>query len=319
MKVGSWQLLAGGLVILLMVGCTEEGEPSVHPDGWADPDSPNSHALKVASSGIESCKACHGMEYLGGTSGVSCAECHSGGASGHPERFSFLNPDSSEYHGRIFWENGWDFSRCQSCHGDDLDEENGTGGIVGLSCSGCHTDGVKACNTCHGIWDVTDTGISYPPKDIFNRTGSTRKTVGAHEAHMTSEMAVVSCDECHIVPEDYLDEGHLGSDNIAEITFGTVATDGDSLESVWSRDSATCTSVYCHGSFAYGDVLGNFSTPVWTQPGSVPCGSCHGIPPEGHPGDYSLEDCSDCHGAVVNSEGEIIDRSKHVNGERNFQ
>lgn len=241
------------LVLFLAISCTEEGEPSVHPEGWAD-------------------------------------------------------PAGSNFHGSILRIGGWGFNRCQFCHGEDL-----SGGSSGLSCSSCHvhTVGIGACTTCHGDRDA---GHAYPPVDLHDRTDVTLKSVGAHEAHMESSLAVVSCDQCHVVPVDYRDEGHLGSDNTAEITFGTTATDSGKAEPIWNRDDATCSAVYCHGNFDYNNILGNSATPVWTKPGSVVCGSCHGTPPTGHFGDYTLQQCSFCHSSVVNSEGEIIDSTKHVNG-----
>lgn len=302
------------LVLFLAISCTKGGEPSVHPEGWADRNSVNFHGSKVVSSGIQSCKRCHGESYLGGTSDVSCNSCHGGGPSGHPGLWSFINPDSSEYHGRIFWENGWDFGGCQRCHGEDLDQVGSSGGLVEYPCATCHQEGIGSCNTCHGA----SSGISYPPKDIFNRSDPTLISVGAHTTHMESSLAVISCNQCHVVPEDYRDEGHLGSDNTAEITFGITATDSGNVEPVWNRDDATCSAVYCHGNFDYNNILGNSATPVWTEPGRVVCGSCHGTPPTGHFGDYNLQQCSLCHSSAINSEGEIIDSTKHVNRMKDF-
>ena len=303
--------------LFLIIGCTERGtEPHVHPEGWDNRESENFHGKKIVSSGITMCASCHGVDYSGGSSDVSCRDCHVRGRSGHPLFFTI--PDSSDYHGRIFWENGWVFDKCKTCHGEDLDEVESSGGVVEFVCSTCHAEGIGACNTCHGVWASTYSGISFPPKDIHNHSESTLVSVGAHESHMDSDLSVVSCDQCHVIPEDYLDEGHLGLDNIAEITFGLLATHNGEVGPVWNRSDATCSDVYCHGNFTFGDVSGNNATPVWTNPGSVVCGSCHGIPPTGHIGDYTLEQCTLCHSSIVNSEGTIIDKTKHINGEGDF-
>lgn len=225
----------------------------------------------------------------------------------HPDDWTVSN--SSFYKGRVLWGNGWDFQHCQSCHGKDF-----AGGNVDKSCYSCHEEGVEACYTCHG--DYT-TKMPYPPNSIFNQADSTLISVGAHKAHMESQIAVVTCNQCHIVPQNYLDSGHLGDDNTAEITFGDLATDGGGLTPVWDRDSATCTSVYCHGAFTFGKVMGNDTTTIWTLPGSVKCGDCHDLPPEGHFGIGSNQ-CSSCHSSVVDANGNIIDKSKHVNGQKDF-
>ena len=46
-----------------------------HPSGWADP---SVHGV-AAGDGISVCQACHGTDLAGGSSGVSCAECHGPG------------------------------------------------------------------------------------------------------------------------------------------------------------------------------------------------------------------------------------------------
>lgn len=315
------------IILLIITACNERTDPPMHPDDWPIPGSEYSHVAKIAESGILGCKTCHSddetKDYSGGTSGVSCYQCHEGGPSGHPNITAWTSPDSADYHGRIFWENGWDFSDCRKCHGDDF-----AGGVVGFSCNNCHTSGIGSCTTCHGD---PETNLAYPPKDILNHTDSTLISIGAHEAHMESELTNVSCRECHTVPGSYLDVGHLGADNIAEIEFGVIATDSSALSPTWTRSPATCENVYCHGAFTflksesenqwgYGDetIAGNDSSVVWTAPGSAECGTCHALPPNGHIGDYTPTQCYSCHGSVIDENGNIIDKTKHINGQINL-
>ena len=86
-------------VLLLLSGCTNTGEPPIHPSGWLDTSSEFSHMSKIAESGIEGCKACHGGEelndYFGGSSGVSCYGCHAGGPSGHPDWSKWMQDTTS--------------------------------------------------------------------------------------------------------------------------------------------------------------------------------------------------------------------------------
>ena len=124
-------------LVLAWWSCTEVGEGGkVHPDDWANPDDAL-HGEKIRAIGLSGCAECHGENFSGGTSEVACGECHSdGGAIPHPPLAEFIDPIHENYHGRIFWLNNWDFSGCQSCHGDDL-----AGGVVNASCStaACHS------------------------------------------------------------------------------------------------------------------------------------------------------------------------------------
>ena len=124
------------LAVLLIMGCTKTQEPPIHPSGWTESESEYSHVAKIIVTGIEECKACHGGpendNYFGGTSGVSCYDCHAGGPSGHPAYEIWMgSPDDEQFHGNVVIEEGTD--ACQPCHGQYLD-----GGIAQFSCLICH-------------------------------------------------------------------------------------------------------------------------------------------------------------------------------------
>jgi cytochrome c553 len=67
---------------------------------------------------------------------------------------------------------------------------------------------------------------------------------------------------------------------------------------------------------------------VWNSTSSLEaqCGTCHGqmingelTPlPVGHFGSFKKTDCAGCHPSVVNSDGAIIDKLKHINKEKNL-
>ena len=128
------KLLIFSFIIFIVTGCTKLGEPTMHPSEWTSTNSENSHMAKIAVNGTERCKACHGgiekHDYFGGTSEVSCYDCHLGGPSGHPEFSIWMgSPDNNDFHGND------NPSRCIQCHGGFTDEN---GGIAGVSCSICH-------------------------------------------------------------------------------------------------------------------------------------------------------------------------------------
>ncbi|MEE9190236.1 MAG: hypothetical protein V3U16_05655 [Candidatus Neomarinimicrobiota bacterium] len=115
--------------------CHAEGT-SPHPSSWASPsESDDFHGNVIRERGNSSCAQCHSGpedDFEGGTSGISCYQCHGGGPSGHPAFNIWVgSKDNDAFHGNIVLSEG--LSVCQVCHGLDL-----RGGISNLSCFTCH-------------------------------------------------------------------------------------------------------------------------------------------------------------------------------------
>ncbi len=124
------KILLFSFIILLVSGCTELGEPTMHPNDWNDQNSENSHIAKISVTGFEGCRTCHGDYYEGGTSEVSCYQCHNG-PGGHPAYNIWVGaPDSTKFHGE------GDIESCKTCHGDEY-----LGGTSRVSCYQCHNNG----------------------------------------------------------------------------------------------------------------------------------------------------------------------------------
>ncbi len=123
------------IFISIFSSCTEISEPQMHPTDWLISESSESHMAKIAESGIESCQSCHGEpvlnDFYGGSSGVSCYECHDGGPSGHPAWSDWMQPISDNFHGGALNDRG--ALDCGSCHGSDLT------GKIATGCNICHT------------------------------------------------------------------------------------------------------------------------------------------------------------------------------------
>jgi predicted CxxxxCH...CXXCH cytochrome family protein len=245
----------------------------------------------------------------------------------HPDGWS--NPASGNFHGTYIFNNKqWNLNQCKTCHGSDY-----AGGTSGSSCLGCHSanGGPQNCRLCHG----GTSGHSNPPKALNGDTSTTSLGVGAHMTHLynTRWSAEVACEECHTDFNGFADPLHIGDnpDGIAEINFGPLsrATIGGNItpNPQWDRNLASCSSVYCHGTFKMGNIN---VTGIWTNSSSVFCGKCHGdnnpvtqnptprdtngafIPP--HFSFMTINSCYVCHESVINPQGIIIDKSKHVNG-----
>lgn len=176
------------------------------------------------------------------------------------------------------------------------------------------SDGLPAtqdCSTCHGS-NVN----AAPPKAVNGASSTTDIGVGAHQAHLIAGKVAgpVACNECHQVPTDLLTHPDpLGRP--AAVIFGTRASLHGATP-VWDRASASCTDTYCHGAMLSG--AADRPAPIWTQVDGeqLGCRSCHGYPPAGnHP---NSEDCSACHGDVVNPDGSIKDLTLHIDGNVEF-
>jgi predicted CxxxxCH...CXXCH cytochrome family protein len=194
---------------------------------------------------------------------------------------------------------------CALCHPGTVDDS----GEIIVS-GGLHINGVVdsdvACNACHG---TRDDGA--PPPALNGSTDTTYMGVGAHDEHMIGGRFTngVECSECHIVPVNVNDPGHIDDDDgIAEVTFGPLASE-DGSNPVWNRGfpDPTCTGVYCHGaSLSPGG--GTLTEPIWTKVDRTQayCGSCHANPPPDHP---PVNNCTNCHAFSFET---------HVDGEVTF-
>jgi len=249
---------------------------------------------------VDDCSLCHG-EVVDATRAIIDKTLHINGeinvTFGHP--VGFVNPTSSDFHGLAIRQAGWSMSECRSCHGLDY---AGTSASSNVSCLTCHPNTPEDCGTCHG--DATSPA---PPPSIDNHTSTDFANVGAHRSHLTEGVSglAVDCAECHTVPTQYDDSGHVDSELPAEVTFGALAQTGG-LTPVW--DGQSCSNTYCHGS----------ATPTWTEvgKGEAACGTCHGFPPPSpHP---PVQQCSLCHVQVVDENLQFIDKSLHINGKVDF-
>jgi hypothetical protein len=127
------------------IACSDCHATFPHPPTWSTPGSDSSHAAYLKSQywDMDRCKDCHGEDYTGGTSGVSCYNCHT-------------NPGGPE--------------ACNTCHGSgaapvtvlaswappkDLDDNLSTDAVgvgahqVHLVDSTWSTAYLKDCNLCH--------------------------------------------------------------------------------------------------------------------------------------------------------------------------
>jgi predicted CxxxxCH...CXXCH cytochrome family protein len=325
-KINSaWIIMAVVLTagMLLCFGCSKPTENQEdlgpHSSGWLSTGSPDFHGTQIINSGFSevmaSCANCHLTAAAGDTS-WDCWTCH----AYYPHLHTNQGIEGFQHGGAIRNAN-YQVWLCRNCHGQDY-----SGGVAGVNCTLCHAETPEACNTCHGNFNGTYSFLvnSAPPTNLLGQSDSTLVSIGAHQKHLNPQnySPVIShsfpCYECHVIPGGVMAGGHIGAAPfLAELTFGPMATDGGQTTPVWNHDQGTCSSVYCHGSFDFGNT--NNPAPLWTkQDGTqIACGTCHTMPPGGdHP---ENNDCHSCHTATVGADNlTITDPNLHVNGQVNF-
>jgi len=234
---------------------------------------------------------------------------------------------SMDFHGKLLKEKNYKMDECRQCHGGTF-----SGGYVEKSCLGCHSfpGGPEACNTCHGTFD--DPMRSAPPKDLKDNVATDFKSVGAHTMHLYDKSLgnTVKCSNCHNVPIKVNDEGHIDNSTGAEVILKGLSVNNIAFNAQYDQATGICSNSYCHGNFEfYRDsavvenrfayttekMVGLKKSVLWTKVdrSEVQCGSCHGLPPEGHIS-VPQNSCYMCHQGVIDSDGKIIDISKHING-----
>lgn len=325
----------GGRAAITCANCHEGIE--VHVDGIMTPGTDAFHANFIASNNLfMECADCHGEGFQGGIASPTCANCHNG-IGVHKD--GIFNPSSENFHGNFIREDNWQLENCQACHGEDYSG----GDVATTSCLTCHTSaaGPEACNTCHG--NFMDIRRISPPQGTANETETSSPAVGAHQSHLADlELRdETSCADCHKVVTSFDAEGHIDDTERSEVIFSEFANSGPS-EAGYDFDGLTCQNTYCHGNFVFtstnpaydpiyetGEITGNNYSPIWNKVDGTQaaCGTCHGeidnngqlvTPlPNGHYGEFELEDCASCHTSVVDAAGNIIDPEKHINGEPN--
>jgi predicted CxxxxCH...CXXCH cytochrome family protein len=240
------------------------------------------------------------------------------------------NPHSENFHGNLVRENNWDMRDCQRCHGGGFE-----GTAFAPTCNNCHIgpSGPATCNTCHG--DFANLSRIAPPRDLDKNVTTDARGVGAHANHLYENTigARTPCGSCHNVPSHLYDENHLNGTEHAEVILKGRSVLFGAHNAVYDYATGSCANTYCHGNFEFhrdsavaenrfayisDKIIGANKTVSWTNvgQGEAECGSCHGLPPEGHIL-VPENSCYSCHQGVVDEFNNIIDITKHINGVAN--
>jgi len=329
-------LFIGAMPLLILTACSDpqnaptgvDEKVSIHEPGWTMPASTSFHGVALAGKKFDAseCRQCHGSQFDGGISNVSCKTCH----ASYPHPANWIGA-----HTGFIKNTNYNLNSCKGCHGQDYGIKK-----INNSCLTCHTKqgGPEACNTCHGNFggDATDLKTAAPPRGLKGETSATLPAVGAHQAHLLADknLSATACQQCHALPQTFADSGHIDADGKAELLFSeTLArlkTEGGGRvpNVVYNATNNTCAGSYCHGNwgllksqsqyaFIYtaDKMEGINAAPKWTDSAAA-CSTCHGNPPAGHQ-PHDLTRCFVCHAGVVDENGKIADKTKHINGKVN--
>lgn len=184
-------LLIAGMLFLFGCGSSTPNSKTVydadsgHSDSWL----PAGHMV-AAQADVAVCTECHGSNYMGGISGVSCTKCHLGGpVQIHPA--DWFDPQIWSRHAGYAESNGTAACANAACHGAELSGVDASG----PSCTSCHMGGVASFHP----QDWTQDAIFV---DHANYAGSSGSTACANTACHGPGLEGVTgsgpaCSSCH--------------------------------------------------------------------------------------------------------------------------
>ncbi len=260
-------ILGFSLMMVFVMSCSDPNKQapfnadSGHPANWL----PAAH-MTAAETGLDSCKSCHGTDFSGGISEVSCTLCHMGNATTiHPLAWQ---GDACSNHGDYALNNGTTGCANAWCHGTSL------GGVSesGPSCTKCHTPIPTShiCGTCHGI----------PPDGLAPAGNVYPNLPGAHGVH--SALNGITCEVCHDRPcEDH-------ANGVLDILFDAAFNAKSGVASyATTSTSKTCSEISCHGGTRTQTLAQMQQDPAQSTPAQTPdwytgainvdtqCSACH--------------------------------------------
>ena len=247
-----------------MIGCSElkndtnlpspvSPQVRVHEQGWGDTASANFHGkvLKKAGYSSNNCVSCHAKSFAGGTSGVTCFQCH----TTYPHTTDWSDSSAVLFHGRYLHSKNWQLSDCTPCHGNTF-----TGGTSGVACSDCHA------TYPHKAGWVDSSGVSFHGKFLQSANWRLSDCSPCHGSSFTGGRVDRSCFDCH---SQYPHPAGWATPGEEHFHGNFIKTAG------W--DMRPCQT--CHGAtYAGGRTSVSCLTCHSLTAGPENCTTCHGSP-----------------------------------------
>ena len=246
------QVKKGAILVLLLffcllctAGCSNpntQSEFSANGQQHAADWLPDGH-MTAAKADANSCAACHGADFSGGISKVSCTGCHLGGVdSVHPQAWSQMTGTA---HAAYVGTNGNTACANASCHGTTLSGVAGSG----PSCSSCHLGGPGSAHPPD--WGA----LTYYKHSLYVAASGTTSCSNV-DCHGPTLAGVTgsgpSCTACHLG----------GANSVHPVGWDADITLHKNY--VAALGSSSCATAVCHGTKLEGVFL--------SGPG---CSACH--------------------------------------------
>jgi predicted CxxxxCH...CXXCH cytochrome family protein len=221
-KVWSVSALLLLLTVILMQGCSKVEDnlvtaPKVttHPDGWVDTNATAFHGKYLFDNhmNLVPCAPCHGADFKGGTSGISCYKCHNTELIVHSKAWMDTTATSSPYfHKKYLMDNQVNMTVCKQCHGDDY-----KGGITNKSCYNCHNIATIHNGAASG-WENSSDTVNFHGRFIM-KNGFNIDNMNCKNCHGTGYDGGVSQKTCYSCHDNgpkacYTCHGDAGTQNI---------------------------------------------------------------------------------------------------------
>jgi predicted CxxxxCH...CXXCH cytochrome family protein len=236
--VFSLTIIAFISAVILISGCNKQNDNLVtapgagyHPSGWLNPTNSNFHGMAIASANwsMSACKPCHGNDYKGGNTQVSCMNCHTNG----PENCNVCHGDALHiYPPKSLFGNTEATQQGVGAHVTHLSSDSTVRYSAQVSCTECHlqvnsfadTNHIKPnANSVAGVVFGTLARKTTPgvtPNPVWNRTTQTCSSVYCHgyfkNGNLTAQPIFnipgsVVCGSCHGNPTtgDPTPGGHI--------------------------------------------------------------------------------------------------------------
>jgi predicted CxxxxCH...CXXCH cytochrome family protein len=256
---------------------------TVHPEGWATTaSSADFHGKYIHGQQwqMSSCWTCHGRNYAGGSSQVSCLTCHS--KSGGPENCTTCHGSTNPAPPRDLDGNIATTIRTVGAHQSHI---AGAGTTDGIRCSECHT--VPATVYVAGHVD------SGPPAEVIfhdslANTATNEPTTRDYDVSLPTTTPTPTWDSSALKCSNTYCHGDFKNGNNYSPAWTSVGT-----------GEARCGT--CHGDVTK-QALADRALPKTSERGGT------------HP---NSTQCSVCHVGIVDANLNIIDKAKHINGKLN--
>ncbi|MFH1809152.1 MAG: hypothetical protein ABIJ09_10435 [Pseudomonadota bacterium] len=298
-----------------------------HTAGWQDPAN---HGPALFDANLD-CTGCHGADLTGGTSGVSCDSCHSGGAAWRTDcTFCHGGSDNGSGAPPVDLAGGSDVTTltvgahsehlqgvdhaavaCTECHavpanvltpGHILDAtpgvaevDLGSGGISGGSYASA------ACNAtyCHGNGQVTgaapsfDTSTDLGCSACHNGPGGSNpgSMSGRHASHLARGASCVDCHDAVIDGSNTITGDALHVDGNKDVHLATGTHDSASGDCTTTCHTSGNPKNWTTGGAHPAGWAQESQHGVATVEGSTDCTSCHGADLTGGTAGVSCDDC----------------------------